>query len=99
MKSNERVVLREPVPATNHELVIFLVRLSESLISSGKLELGKAVRQSSRFASGSPSEFLHEAGLALRLVMTQGELHEEEKAVVSATLKRIEVAFKAVGGA
>jgi hypothetical protein len=86
---------------SNYELRDYLVWLSNELKSKGQSELAEEVHLASRFAGGSASEFLHEAGEALRKVKTSSAsmLTESQLAAVEKVIEQIETAFKKVGGA
>ncbi len=85
----------------NQELYDYLVRLSRNLHQQGALELAKATEHAARFASGSASEFLHEAELVLLRVKQE---HREatsgsEASDVESVLEQIREAFRKIGGA
>lgn len=83
------------------ELFDYLLWLSGELKSKGDAELAEEVRIASRFASGSPSEFLHEAQAVLKKVRTNcaSVLSETQLADAASVIGQIETAFKKVGGA
>ena len=83
------------------ELFDYLVWLSGELKSKGKSELAEEVKIASRFASGSPSEFLHEAQTVLKKVKANciSVLSETQLADAASAIEQIESAFKKVGGA
>lgn len=83
------------------ELFDYLVWLSSELNSKGKSELAEEVRIASRFASGSASEFLHEAQTVLKKVRADctSVLSEAQLADAASASEQIETAFKKVGGA
>ena len=83
------------------DLFKYLVRLSGELKSKGELQLAEEVRVASRFASGSPSEFLHEAQTALKKVTANCASVQSKAQLADATsvIEQIEIAFKKVGGA
>jgi hypothetical protein len=85
----------------NNELLQYLLQLSEELQSKGALALAEELKFASRFASGSPSEFLDEAQQALRKVRANCEcaLDETQLKAISSVINQIEVAFIKVGGA
>lgn len=85
----------------NNELFNYLVWLSGELKSKGQPELSEEVRRASRFASGSPSEFLDEAQEVLKRVKDQciAVLSETQLADVASVIEQIERGFKKVGGA
>jgi hypothetical protein len=87
-------------PRTNSELFDYLRWLADTLASGGCPKLADEVRIASRFAAGSPSEFLHEAQTALKRVMSgDTPLTQAQLADVADAVEEIEGAFKTVGGA
>jgi hypothetical protein len=86
---------------SNDDLSNFLCRLGGELRSLGELDLANAVERASRFASGSASEFLHEAQEALREVRRKQltSLNEVQNKEIISAVQQIEVAFLKVGGA
>ncbi|MES2996027.1 MAG: hypothetical protein V4733_04370 [Verrucomicrobiota bacterium] len=85
----------------NEELFEYLVQLGESLQVHQKSELAEIVNQASRFASGSASEFMHEAQAALELVKKdQPEyLSIDEIKDLEGVITQIREAFQKIGGA
>lgn len=85
----------------NNELFNYLVWLSDVLKSKGQSELSEEVRIASRYASGSPSEFLDEAQEVLKRVKDQCivVLSETLLADVASVIEQIERGFKKIGGA
>ncbi|MBI1178447.1 hypothetical protein GC207_13515 [bacterium] len=86
---------------SNNELRDYLVWLSNELKSKGQSELADDVYLASRFAVGSASEFLHEAGKALRKVKASSALMltGSQLTDIAKVIEQIETAFKKVGGA
>lgn len=86
---------------SNQELFQYLVALGNRLKASNQLGLADAVLTASRFASGSASEFMHEAQLALievaksRLV----PLTAEERSEIESVIAQIREAFRKIGDA
>lgn len=85
----------------NQELFDYLVWLTGELKSKGQPELSEEVRHASRFASGSPSEFLDETQEVLKRVQDQciAVLSETQLADVASVIEQIERGFDKVGGA
>jgi len=86
---------------SNQELSEYLVRLSGDLHHKGATDLANAAQYAARFATGSASEFLHEAQLALSRVQEQhgGALSAAEASDIQRVLTQIREAFRKVGGA
>jgi UV DNA damage repair endonuclease len=85
----------------NQEVFRYLVALGARLKAANQMELADAVLSASRFASGSASEFLHEAQIALTQV-TQSRLvplSAEERSEIESVLVQIKEAFRKIGGA
>ena len=85
----------------NNELFDYLVWLSGELKSKGRPKLSEEVRMASRFASGSASEFLHEAQQTLKKIRDQcaGVLNDAQLADATSVVEQIEVGFQKIGGA
>lgn len=85
----------------NHELFEYLVWLGGELKSKGQPELAEEVRFASRFASGSPSEFLDEAQEILKRVKDQclAVLSDTQLTDITSVIEQIERGFNKVGGA
>lgn len=85
----------------NEDLFEYLVQLGESLQAHKRSSLAENVNQASRFASGSASEFMHEAQLALTLVKeNQPEyLSVDEMKDLEGVIAQIREAFQKIGGA
>jgi hypothetical protein len=87
---------------SDRELYEFLLKLSEELTLKGEIELAQEVGRANRIASGSPSEFLHEAQMALRSVIAKSgsiALSELQLAQIKSIIRQIEIAFLKIGGA
>jgi hypothetical protein len=86
---------------SNEELATYLARISTELSSKGAQALADDVGRARRFVSGSPSEFLHEAELALANVRDNhnGALDSSAAAEVHSVIAQIQAAFSKVGGA
>jgi hypothetical protein len=85
----------------NGELFDYLVFLADRLERLESQDLADVVRQASRFAAGSVSEFMHEAQLALDRVLKlqpAGMAHEELQDAISVQ-DQIKEAFRSIGGA
>lgn len=86
--------------ASNAELYSFLQQLSDRLRSIGELSAAEDILLSSRFVSGSQSEFLHEARHALAQVRLHGstKLDVDEIQMLSSVIDQLDTAFRDVGG-
>ena len=84
----------------NNDLFNYLVRLGSELESLKMQTLADRVLFASKFVTGSPSEFLHEAQEALKNVKTNcgSNLPEGRLLEVSNVIEQIEKAFQQVGG-
>jgi hypothetical protein len=85
----------------NADLADGLASLAVNVMASGRSGIAEELVRASRFATGSPSEFLHEAELAIRKtidccgdVLTPVQIDE-----LKGVLKQIDEAFDDVGGA
>lgn len=85
----------------NEDLLEYLVHLGENLQKRQHIELAEIVNQSSRFANGSASEFMHEAQLALERVSKDHSkgLSNSELQDIEVVLAQIKEAFRKIGGA
>jgi len=84
----------------NNELYEYLVQLVGNLERGQYYDLAEIVNHASRFASGSASEFMHEAQLALeRVKKEQPKLSSSENQDVDAVLSQIKESFRKIGGA
>jgi hypothetical protein len=85
----------------SRDLYDYLLELAGELHLRGRPDLEQRLTWASGFATGSPSEFLHEAQEALKQVRSNGrsELKKTEFAQVNHVIRQIEVAFIKVGGA
>ena len=94
MNNNRRI-------GSNDDIGRYLQRLSADLSSCNHGVVAKKVERASRFASGSPSEFLFEAEDALNEVRETctDALSEMEAAQLGRVMKQIRDAFDEVGGA
>jgi hypothetical protein len=86
---------------SNGDVVGYLLQLAEMLDDQGQSSLSNEAILASRFSSGSPSEFLHEAQSVLEKVL---ELPPEilsagEQENVRAVVAQIKEAFAKIGGA
>jgi len=85
----------------NEDLFQYLVELGGILQKHEKTALAEIVNQASRFASGSASEFMHEAQVALELVKRdQPEyLSTNQIGDLEEVISQIRMAFQKIGGA
>jgi hypothetical protein len=85
----------------NEDLFEYLVQLGARLETCQHPELAEIVNQPSRFASGSASEFMHEAQLALERVRKDHPkgLSNSDLQDVEVVLAQIKEAFRKIGGA
>jgi hypothetical protein len=90
----------EPMKS-NTDLKNFLIHLADEVRASGAPNASEDLLTASRFASGSPSEFLHEAQAALKRTMQSFNhaLSGDQRDAVKSVIKQIETAFKQGGGA
>jgi len=86
---------------SNDDLASYLVWMGKRLGDGRQSALADDVILASRFASGSPSEFLHEAQSALEKVVSlrPSPLTNEEIEGAKTVVAQIKVAFKKIGGA
>lgn len=86
---------------SNAQLFAYLRDLENELRNSHEIEAAEAILLASKFASGSPSEFLHESQLALQKVQSTcaRRLTAIQLAKVTSVIEQIEEAFRSVGGA
>jgi hypothetical protein len=86
---------------SNEGLATYLARVGADLRNAGAHGLAEDLERARRFASGSPSEFLHQAELALTSVCDnhKGTLNSEAAMEMLAVLTQIRAAFSKVGGA
>jgi hypothetical protein len=86
---------------SNEDLYQYICWLAQTLRARGQEALADQLATASDFACGSPSEFLHEAGCALKDVadLAGAKLSDAENGDVAAVSRLIEEAFKKVGGA
>ena len=86
---------------TNAGLTAFLTELASMLRSRGATHLVDSVHHASRFGSGSPTELLGEARIALIAVQSDDKapLSDDERAAVAQAISTIDIAFRAVGHA
>lgn len=87
--------------SSNAELLDYLKGLVEELRRSGDADVADIVLKASYFSGGSPSEFLHEARIALGVVSSKcsGSLPSMVLEQVSCVAAQIDAAFREVGGA
>jgi hypothetical protein len=85
----------------NEDLYEFLLWLAKELEAHGEAQLAKEVTFASRFASGSASEFLHEAHQILTKIdrSRPATLTIEESRYLKDVITQINEAFLQIGGA
>jgi hypothetical protein len=84
----------------NDDLLDYLYSLQVELGSAGEYKLADLVVHVQLFASGSPSEFFHEAKVALKTITQECRaLSQERLQQVSVVVTQIDLAFDAIGGA
>jgi hypothetical protein len=83
------------------DLAAYLLRLNEELAQGGHAQIAKDVAWARMFATGSPSEFLHESKIVLNRVLKEyGDvITEAEKNDLRSAISVIDEAFRRVGGA
>jgi hypothetical protein len=83
------------------DLERYLTELAQELTAKGLRNLAVEVMHASGFYGGSPSEFFHEAEIALGSVRTHARstLDEPRLADIANVIELIEEAFRKVGGA
>jgi len=80
-------------------LLEMLKRIEADLIAGGRNDEAAEIHRATRFASGSPSEFLGESRLTLeRLLQVDPPLPPATEALVRAAVDGITVGFRSVGG-
>ncbi|MGH8509908.1 MAG: hypothetical protein ACREU8_00505 [Gammaproteobacteria bacterium] len=86
---------------SNKDLLEFLLRFATELEAGGETELAKDLLFASRFASGSASEFLHEAHQILARIdgSRPSVLTTEQSNDLKAVIIQINEAFRKIGGA
>ena len=85
---------------SNEELQEYLIRLFEQLQEKTP-DIAQELLTASRFATGSPSEFFHEAFSALQRVREGAStvLTQKETFDLACVISQIETAFNKIGGA
>ena len=85
----------------NRDLFVFIEELLEFLRSIRKDDLADQLQHANRFISGSASEFLNEAHLALRNVLSfrPEALSAEREDEIHYAIRQIDDAFRTTGGA
>lgn len=86
---------------SNEDLFEYLIKLRETLKEIGHVEHADNVSRSSQFASGSASEFLHEAHSALQIIAEKkpDKLSDSEFEKLESVLAQINEAFQKIKGA
>jgi hypothetical protein len=88
-----------PDPHGYRELASILRRVEEELRRTSEEALADAVAEAAKFENGSPSEFLGEARIALKKVLSvSGKVGAETRALAESTIERIDEGFRRVGG-
>ena len=84
---------------SNSDLVDYLNELAERL--KNEHDFRDALLRTTRFSSGSSSEFLHEAYVALNRIKLSSlaVLKSEDLVQIDSVLSQIQQAFDAIGGA
>lgn len=85
----------------NEDLYEFLLGVAKELKAHGETQLAREVILASRFASGSTSEFLHEAYQILTTIdrSRPAPLTNEQSRNLNDVLTQINEAFRKIGGA
>lgn len=90
------------MPADPHgylELLTILKRIEAEVRGASDTNAAEALATASKFATGSPSEFLGEARLALRSVLSSGvSLSAETSELIRRAIEDINEGFRRVGG-
>lgn len=91
---------RKPLQS-NQDLLDYLLNLASNLENHGSDHLAEIAFRASRFATGSASEFLHEAQLALEQVKAEQPDHlaPGDFEDIDSALSEISAAFDRTGGA
>lgn len=86
---------------SNEDLFEYLIKLKEKLKEIGQTCHADNVSRSSQFASGSASEFLHEAHSALQQVVNKrpAKLSDSDMEDIESVLAQINEAFRKIRGA
>ena len=87
-------------PHGYRELAIILRRVEERLRQASEEALADAVAEAVKFEHGSPSEFLGEARIALKKVLSAsgGTVGANTRALAETTVEEINEGFRRVGG-
>jgi hypothetical protein len=86
---------------SNEDLHRYILWLAHELKAKKQDALADRLFLAGAFACGSPSEFLHEAGCALKAVAVPGctILNDSERKQVTTVIQMIDNAFRKIGGA
>lgn len=86
---------------SNTALLEYMRKLADDLEAMGALNDACRIVDASRFVSGSPSEFLHEARNALASVLQLDEryLSAIQTEELRSAIRQIDDAFRKIGGA
>lgn len=90
--------MTQSLPEDNSELLEYLERTASFLRSRNMTESARRLELAARHANGSPSEFLHEAQMAL-LYLLDTQPVGVDVSEVRLVITRIQAAFLHVGGA
>ncbi len=82
----------------NADLFRYLIGLSKKLCDARHFELADTAKTASLFASGSPSEFLHEAQSSLEQI-SMARPEQIDLGELDSVIAQIKEAFKKIGGA
>jgi hypothetical protein len=82
----------------NAEMLKYLQHTAHMLRSNNHDRLANGLERAALFASGSASEFLHEAQIALEQVVAE-EPTGIDTAMVCSVVRQIQEAFREIGGA
>jgi hypothetical protein len=86
-------------PFGYHALARWLEFAADEAAAFGENEIANEIRFAGRFASGSPSEFLYEAGSALRRLSEARSIPPPIRSFSIAIRDEIDRGFELVGGA
>ncbi|MEO8591288.1 MAG: hypothetical protein ABI432_18055 [Flavobacteriales bacterium] len=86
---------------SNSHLSTYLIGIESRCRELGLNVEADRVRSAGRYTIGSPSEFLHQAQEALKVVLVKGQkvLNAVEREEITSVINQIEKAFANIGGA
>jgi len=85
---------------SNADLFSYLNGLADTLRQCDQIKLSENILRASKFSSGSPSEFLHEAYDALKTVeLVSSLLSPDQREKLLAVMGQLSSAFRLIGGA